>query len=178
MNGSLLPGPLPCRNTNCNLCACWDRTLFCGDPRDGVHAWKDLCIHRGAKLSLGRISQSEKGECVVCPYHGWEYNSAGECVRIPAHPDQAPPARAQVDHSSCPRKIWPGLGVFGKARWRYSHRSPRETRPVSASFPRGRTHSMRKDRALSKIFSISRTCPSPTRACSETRQMRRSANTQ
>ena len=62
-----------------------------------VHAWKDLCIHRGAKLSLGKISQTEKGVCVVCPYHGWEYNPAGECVRIPAHPEQPPPSRARAE---------------------------------------------------------------------------------
>src|ERR1700690_633183 len=39
---------------------------------DGVHAWKDLCVHRGAKLSLGAITRKENGACVVCPYHGWE----------------------------------------------------------------------------------------------------------
>jgi phenylpropionate dioxygenase-like ring-hydroxylating dioxygenase large terminal subunit len=79
----------------------------------GVHAWKDLCIHRGAKLSLGRVFQSEDGECVACPYHGWEYNSAGACVRIPAHPDQVPPARARVDSYSVREKyglIWICLG--------------------------------------------------------------------
>jgi phenylpropionate dioxygenase-like ring-hydroxylating dioxygenase large terminal subunit len=64
---------------------------------EGVHAWRDLCIHRGAKLSLGRISRLNESACVVCPYHGWEYNSAGECVRMPAHPEQAPPTRAHVD---------------------------------------------------------------------------------
>jgi phenylpropionate dioxygenase-like ring-hydroxylating dioxygenase large terminal subunit len=80
---------------------------------DGVRAWKDLCVHRGAKLSLGRISQSEKGHCVVCPYHGWEYNSAGACVRIPAHPDQAPPWRARVESYEVREKyglVWTCLG--------------------------------------------------------------------
>jgi phenylpropionate dioxygenase-like ring-hydroxylating dioxygenase large terminal subunit len=79
----------------------------------GVHAWKDLCIHRGAKLSLGRIFQSKNGECVACPYHGWEYNSAGACVRIPAHPDQVPPTRAHVESYSVREKyglIWICLG--------------------------------------------------------------------
>jgi phenylpropionate dioxygenase-like ring-hydroxylating dioxygenase large terminal subunit len=80
---------------------------------DGVHAWKDLCVHRGAKLSLGRISRAEEGACVVCPYHGWEYNSAGECVRMPAHPDQAPPSRAHVDCFDVREKyglVWVCLG--------------------------------------------------------------------
>jgi len=78
-----------------------------------VHAWKDLCMHRGAKLSLGRISLSEKGACVVCPYHGWEYNPAGECVRIPAHPEQPPPSRARAETFAAGEKhglVWVCLG--------------------------------------------------------------------
>ena len=59
---------------------------------DEVQAWRDLCIHRGARLSLGKIA----GDCLVCPYHGWTYNQAGRCVRIPAHPNQTPPAKAQA----------------------------------------------------------------------------------
>ncbi|MED5357015.1 MAG: Rieske (2Fe-2S) protein, partial [Pseudomonadota bacterium] len=45
-----------------------------------VMAWKDYCIHRGAKLSLGRIADGT----VECPYHGWRYNAAGVCTLIPA----------------------------------------------------------------------------------------------
>ena len=80
---------------------------------DGVHAWKDLCVHRGAKLSLGTIRGADNCACVVCPYHGWEYNSAGECVRIPAHPEQVPPARARVDCFAVQEKyglVWVCLG--------------------------------------------------------------------
>lgn len=55
-----------------------------------VHAWRDLCVHRGTRLSLGRVQD----DTLICPYHGWTYNGEGRCVRIPAHPDQAPPAKA------------------------------------------------------------------------------------
>jgi len=65
--------------------------------RDGLKAWRDLCMHRGARLSLGSVVNSAHGACLACPYHGWEYNSAGQCVRIPAHPEQVPPARARVE---------------------------------------------------------------------------------
>ncbi len=69
-----------------------DESVVLWRNRDGVHAWKDLCIHRGSRLSAGRIA----GNCLACPYHGWEYDSSGRCVRIPAHPEQPPPARATV----------------------------------------------------------------------------------
>jgi len=58
-----------------------------------VLAWKDLCIHRGTKLSLGEI---RNGDTLMCPYHGWTYNAEGKCVEIPAHPEQTPPAKAIV----------------------------------------------------------------------------------
>jgi phenylpropionate dioxygenase-like ring-hydroxylating dioxygenase large terminal subunit len=57
-----------------------------------VLAWQDLCVHRGTKLSLGRVI----GETVECSYHGWTYGADGRCVAIPAHPGQQPPARAAV----------------------------------------------------------------------------------
>lgn len=60
---------------------------------DRVLAWQDLCIHRGTRLSLGRV----EGEFLVCPYHGWTYNEQGRCVRMPAHPDQQPPVKAQAN---------------------------------------------------------------------------------
>jgi len=81
---------------------------------DGLHAWRDLCVHRGAKLSLGSISGPPDHTCVVCPYHGWQYNSAGECVLIPAQPEQTPPARARVDRFAVREKyglVWICLGT-------------------------------------------------------------------
>jgi phenylpropionate dioxygenase-like ring-hydroxylating dioxygenase large terminal subunit len=57
-----------------------------------VHAWRDLCLHRGTRLSLGSV----QGETLICAYHGWTYNQEGRCVRFPAHPTQTPPAKAQA----------------------------------------------------------------------------------
>ncbi len=53
-------------------------------------AWKDLCPHRGTRLSLGRVI--EQG--LACPYHGWTYDESGSCVLIPSRPQQKPPAKA------------------------------------------------------------------------------------
>jgi phenylpropionate dioxygenase-like ring-hydroxylating dioxygenase large terminal subunit len=45
-------------------------------------AAKDLCYHRGAPLSLGRV----EGDEIICKYHGLHYDATGRCVCIPAHP--------------------------------------------------------------------------------------------
>ena len=60
---------------------------------DGVFAWRDLCVHRGTRLSLGRVVDGRRLEC---PYHGWTYGTDGRCVLMPAHPEQTPPAKACV----------------------------------------------------------------------------------
>ena len=74
-----------------------------------ILAWQDLCIHRGTRLSLGRID----GETIECPYHGWTYGPDGRCVAIPAHPDQRPPARAVVRTYRAVERydmVWVSLG--------------------------------------------------------------------
>ena len=55
----------------------------------GVSAAADTCAHRGAPLSLGTV----RGESLVCPYHGYQYDGAGRCTLIPAHPSGPIPSR-------------------------------------------------------------------------------------
>ncbi|PCK07069.1 MAG: (2Fe-2S)-binding protein [Alteromonadaceae bacterium] len=43
-------------------------------------AMRDRCSHRNALLSRGSI----KDDCIKCPYHGWTYNSSGDCVNVPS----------------------------------------------------------------------------------------------
>lgn len=74
-----------------------------------IHVWRDLCIHRGAKLSLGKVTQ----DCLACPYHGWRYDATGACVYMPAHPDQTPPAKAKTQTypvQICYDLVWTCLG--------------------------------------------------------------------
>jgi phenylpropionate dioxygenase-like ring-hydroxylating dioxygenase large terminal subunit len=76
---------------------------------DGLHVWKDLCLHRGAKLSRGKVEDS----CLTCAYHGWQYDTSGKCVRIPAHPAQPPPSRARATVYRAAEKyglVWVSLG--------------------------------------------------------------------
>jgi len=69
-----------------------DEDLVAFRTDTGVTVLKDLCIHRGTALSLGEVRDG----CIVCPYHGWEYDRTGACVRIPAQPDRPIPAAARA----------------------------------------------------------------------------------
>ena len=65
--------------------------------RDGdavARGARDRCPHRSARLSMGWLSDG----CLVCPYHGWRFDSDGRCVEIPAAPPDLPvPPKARLD---------------------------------------------------------------------------------
>ncbi len=53
----------------------------------------DRCPHREAPLSAGIV----KDGLLSCPYHGWSFDTAGQCVSIPSSADPARvPARSQL----------------------------------------------------------------------------------
>lgn len=51
------------------------------DANSNIICMLDRCSHRGAALSLGRV----KSNCIECPYHGFQYNSDGQCTLIPCN---------------------------------------------------------------------------------------------
>ena len=57
------------------------------DAAGALHAWRDRCPHRGAKLSLGRVENDR----LECPYHGWQFAASGQCMHVPALPTFTPP---------------------------------------------------------------------------------------
>ena len=64
------------------------------DADGAPHVLSDTCAHRGGSLGKGWV----KDGCVICPYHGWRYNSSGKCTTIPSIGyDGKPPPRAKVD---------------------------------------------------------------------------------
>ena len=76
---------------------------------NSVVCLSDLCVHRGAALSDGNV----KGDCVVCPYHGWEYEPDGAVSKIPAHPGKGIPRKARVDSYPTQEKygfVWVFMG--------------------------------------------------------------------
>jgi phenylpropionate dioxygenase-like ring-hydroxylating dioxygenase large terminal subunit len=113
-----------------------------GTPR----AWADRCPHRGARLTLGRIVACDDGERLECAYHGWQFNAAGACRRIPAMPEFKPPSghRATVyeTRESC-GLVWVRLAPAETALPRFDGESDPDLRKllcgpyeVEASAPR------------------------------------------
>ncbi len=74
-----------------------DQELVLYRTSAGITAAADLCVHRGAPLSMGKL----KGDRIACAYHGYCYDSAGVCTEIPAHPGGLIPAKLhlQVFHA-------------------------------------------------------------------------------
>ena len=79
------------------------------DARGAVHAFRDVCVHRGTALSLGRIDGNE----IVCAYHGWRYGADGACTVIPqlAEPTRVPARARAVVYAVCERYgiVWVAL---------------------------------------------------------------------
>src|SRR5438128_7180858 len=73
-------------------------------------AFRDLCVHRGTPLSMGRV----EGDLLVCAYHGWNYDRDGACVRIPQRgPEHPIPRKARVERFRAEERygaVWVCLG--------------------------------------------------------------------
>ena len=61
--------------------------VLIGRTRAGeAFALRDICPHRAAPLSAGRVVRfGSEGEAVECPYHGWRFRAAdGICTSVPS----------------------------------------------------------------------------------------------
>ena len=58
-----------------------EKMVFWRDQDGVVRAAVDRCPHRGVALSAGKIQEGH----LQCPFHGFEFDSAGRCVLIPAN---------------------------------------------------------------------------------------------
>ena len=53
-------------------------------PGGGLFALSDVCPHRAAPLSRGRLRRDDGVETIECPYHGWRFRADGACAAIPS----------------------------------------------------------------------------------------------
>ncbi len=77
---------------------------------EGVIALDDRCAHKKMPLSKGKLISDN---VVECPYHGFCFDAAGKCVRIPSQADLPIPSRARVKSYPVVEQdglvwLWPG----------------------------------------------------------------------
>lgn len=99
---------------------------------------EDRCSHRGASLSYGRVE--ERG--IACPYHGWLYDTQGNCLETPAEPPGSHFALT-VKHKAYPVQKFAGL------HWGYLGPSPAPVIPKYDVW--ARTDGWRWIRALPRL---------------------------
>lgn len=70
---------------------------------------RDECAHRACPLSLGSVDDGK----IVCPYHGWQYDSQGNCTHMPS---TAQRKGVVLDSLTVSERdgfvwVWPGDGI-------------------------------------------------------------------
>jgi phenylpropionate dioxygenase-like ring-hydroxylating dioxygenase large terminal subunit len=86
-----------------------EKIVLWKDGKDRYVAMADRCPHRSAALSKGWID----GGAIVCPYHGWAYDHAGTCVRVPQRPESNGLKGQAVQSFACQVRyghVWVALG--------------------------------------------------------------------
>lgn len=56
------------------------RWVIWRDTRQSVILQSDRCPHLGASLSLGQVKEG----LITCPFHGFAFDSSGQCQKVPA----------------------------------------------------------------------------------------------
>ncbi len=86
-----------------------------------VVAFEDRCPHRAFPLSLGRLD----GDHVVCGYHGFTFDSSGQCVRVPSQTNVPYDARMHMlPVQERPPYVWVWLGDPARAPLRAPEEVP------------------------------------------------------
>src|SRR5262249_50786081 len=62
-----------------------ERLLVFRDSSGKLGLIDEFCAHRGVSLWFGR---NEEGG-LRCPYHGWKYDAAGNCIEVPSEPAES-----------------------------------------------------------------------------------------
>lgn len=89
------------------------------DTSGRIGLMDEFCAHRGVSLWFGR--NEENG--LRCPYHGWKYNTEGQCVDVPSESEDF-----------CKRIKFKSYPVEEKAGVIWAYMGPPEERPDLPSF--------------------------------------------
>ena len=85
--------------------------VLLGRDKAGVaFAMRDICPHRAAPLSAGRLTAEADGSpSVECPYHGWRFGTDGVCRAIPSLTEGQGPEPERVKVRRWPVAISQGM---------------------------------------------------------------------
>jgi phenylpropionate dioxygenase-like ring-hydroxylating dioxygenase large terminal subunit len=85
--------------------------VLLGRDRAGkAFALRDICPHRAAPLSAGRLtSETDGAPSVECPYHGWRFGLDGVCRAIPSLTEGQGPEPERVRVRKWPVAISQGM---------------------------------------------------------------------
>jgi len=67
-----------------------EQLVFWRDQSGKVACMRDVCPHRGVRLSAGKLV----GDTLQCPFHGFLYDATGACTLIPANGKNTPVPKA------------------------------------------------------------------------------------
>lgn len=62
-----------------------ERLIAFRDSNGALGLMDEFCAHRGVSLWFGRNEQAG----LRCPYHGWKYDTTGQCVEVPSEPAES-----------------------------------------------------------------------------------------
>jgi len=67
-----------------------EKLVLWRDSSGKVTCMHDICPHRRVALSMGQIL----GDCLECPFHGFQFDQRGQCQLIPANGQNTPVPKA------------------------------------------------------------------------------------
>jgi nitrite reductase/ring-hydroxylating ferredoxin subunit len=112
--------PDPSKSAEAIACAVFGEPLVLWREEIGgpIYCAKDVCPHRAAALSEGRV----RNGTLQCLYHGWQFSGQdnGQCTRIPQlEPGAVIPKRACIDMKHCrvdEGMVWVWMGESAPTR--------------------------------------------------------------
>ena len=91
------------------------------DTQNQLGLIDEFCAHRGASLWFGRNEESG----IRCPYHGWKYDTNGECVELPSEPPGS---------DLCKQMKLKSYPCFEKGGVIWTYMGPQESEPEKPDF--------------------------------------------
>ncbi len=77
-----------------------EKLVLWRDSNGEVHVFADHCAHRGAPLSMGRLTEDDR---IECRYHGLRYDGSGQCRLVPTeHEGEDGPIACKLRVTSFP----------------------------------------------------------------------------